>query len=133
MCVFVCVCICVLSCVRLFVNVWAVAHQASLSMEFPSRESMGSQRVGHDWAHACTCTHTHTHTHTHTRLLWRNLCFGLLPMFWLGWVFIVAVVVNLYEAFWKLSPDISSKKTCRWPTGPRKDSQHCSSHIWIYI
>ena len=27
-------------------------------------QSVGSQRVGHDWA---TNTHTHTHTHTHTQ------------------------------------------------------------------
>ena len=34
-CVCVCVCVCVLlSCVQLFVTPWAVAHQASLSMEF---------------------------------------------------------------------------------------------------
>ena len=28
-------------------------------------QSIGSQRVGHDWAHACA--HTHRHKHTHTR------------------------------------------------------------------
>ena len=32
--------------------------------EEPGRlQSMGSQRVGHDWA---SNTHTHTHTHTHS-------------------------------------------------------------------
>ena len=34
-------------------------------------QSMGLQRVGHDWV---TNTHTHTHTHTHTEFL----CFYLL-------------------------------------------------------
>ena len=29
-------------------------------------QSMGLQRVRHDWAHA----HTHTHTHTHTQLIY---------------------------------------------------------------
>ena len=28
--------------------------------------SMGSQIVGHNWAHVCACTCMHTHTHTHT-------------------------------------------------------------------
>ena len=31
-------------------------------------QSMGLQRVGHDWVinmHACTRTHTHTHTHAY--------------------------------------------------------------------
>ena len=28
-------------------------------------QSIGSQRVRHNWA--CTYTHTHTHTHTHTQ------------------------------------------------------------------
>ena len=48
-------------------------------------QSMGSQRVGHDWAtelnERCTLwesgkpclQHTHTHTHTHTLLLQQNL------------------------------------------------------------
>ena len=34
--------------------------------EEPGRlQSMGSQRVGHDWATEHACTHAHTHTHTH--------------------------------------------------------------------
>ena len=44
-------------------------HSSTLALRIPWTEesgglqSMGSQRVGHDWA---TNTHTHTHTHTHT-------------------------------------------------------------------
>ena len=44
-------------------------HSSSFAWRIPWREepdelqSMGSQRVGHNWA---TNTHTHTHTHTHT-------------------------------------------------------------------
>ena len=42
--------------------------------------SMGSHRVGHDWSDlaavaAAAC------------LLWRNVCFGLFPTFWLGCLF----------------------------------------------
>ena len=43
-------------------------HSSTLAWRIPWTEepgglqSMGSQRVGHDWA-----TNTHTHTHTHTR------------------------------------------------------------------
>ena len=39
--------------------------------ELSRLHSMGSQRVGRNWACACaytyTYTHTHTHTHTHTQ------------------------------------------------------------------
>ena len=44
-------------------------HSSILAWKIPWTEkpgrlqSMGSQRVGYDWAHS----HTHTHTHTHTR------------------------------------------------------------------
>ena len=48
-------------------------HPSTLAWRIPwTREpdglqSMGSQRVRHDWAtHTHTYTHTHTHTHTHT-------------------------------------------------------------------
>ena len=40
-CVCVCVCACALSHVQLFVTLWTVAHQASLSMEFSSQEYSG--------------------------------------------------------------------------------------------
>ena len=33
-------------------------------------QSMGSQRVGHDWV----TSHTHTHTHTHTRVIIPSFC-----------------------------------------------------------
>ena len=33
-----CVCVCVLSHVQLFVTLWTVAHQTSLSMGFPRQE-----------------------------------------------------------------------------------------------
>ena len=33
-----CVCVCVLSRVQLFVTLWTVAHQTSLSMGFPRQE-----------------------------------------------------------------------------------------------
>ena len=37
------------------------------SPEEPGRlQSMGSQRVGYDWATERVCAHTHTHRHTHT-------------------------------------------------------------------
>ena len=39
-------------------------------------QSMGSQRVGHDWAH--TPVHTHTHTHTHTHSLWDHSPFWVI-------------------------------------------------------
>ena len=39
------------------------------TVESSGLQSVGSQRVGHDWptegAHARARTHTHTHTHTH--------------------------------------------------------------------
>ena len=35
----------------------------SMAEEPGGLQSMGLQRIGHDWA--CTCTHTHAHTHTH--------------------------------------------------------------------
>ena len=35
---YVCVCVCVLSRVQLFVTLWTVAHQTSLSMGFPRQE-----------------------------------------------------------------------------------------------
>ena len=53
-------------------------HSRILALKVPGTEepgglqSMGSQRVRHNWACACacarmhTCTHTHTHTQTHT-------------------------------------------------------------------
>ena len=47
------------------------AHSSILAWKIPWTEkpgglqSMGSYRVGHDWATAHTRTHTHTHTHTH--------------------------------------------------------------------
>ena len=46
-------------------------------------QSMGSQRVGYDWARVHTHTHTHTHSHTHTHTLKRKAmnftlnCLGL--------------------------------------------------------
>jgi len=48
-----------------------------LWMEKPGGlQSMGSQRVRHDWATSLhfTYTHTHSHTHAHTRILKRK-CF----------------------------------------------------------
>ena len=36
--VCVCVCVCCFGCVRLFVTLWTVPHQAPLSMEFPRQE-----------------------------------------------------------------------------------------------
>ena len=49
---------------------------------FGGLQSMGSQRVRHDWATECTHTHIHTHSHTHThththptRNRLRDLCF----------------------------------------------------------
>ena len=47
-------------------------------------QSMGSHRVGHDWAantdtHTQTHRHTHRHTHTHTHIsmfMWNNECVG---------------------------------------------------------
>ena len=51
-------------------------------------QSIGSQRVGHDWKrlsgsmHACACTHTHTHTHTHTQAPWdQGPCLFCLPFY----------------------------------------------------
>ena len=47
-------------------------HSSILAWKVPWTEdpgglqSMGSQRVGHDWAYAHTHTHTHTRTHAHT-------------------------------------------------------------------
>ena len=47
-------------------------HSIILAWKIPWTEepgglqSMGSQRVGHDWATEPTHMHTHTHTHTHT-------------------------------------------------------------------
>ena len=35
---YVCVCVCVLSRVQLFVTLWTVAHQTSLSVGFPRQE-----------------------------------------------------------------------------------------------
>ena len=48
-------------------------HASILTWEVPWTEepgglqSMGSQRVGHNWETERACAHTHTHTHTHTR------------------------------------------------------------------
>ena len=48
-------------------------HSSNLAWRIPWTEkpgrlqSMGLQRVGHDWVNN---THTHTHTHTHTPLIW---------------------------------------------------------------
>ena len=36
---------------------------------FGGLQSMGSQRVRHDWATECTHTHIHTHSHTQTHTL----------------------------------------------------------------
>ena len=45
--------------------------------EKPGRvQSMGSQRVSHDWAWVCVRVRAHTHTHTHTLTL---CCFVELP------------------------------------------------------
>ena len=33
-------------------------------------QSMGSQRVEHNWEHTHTHTHTHTDTHTHTHIFY---------------------------------------------------------------
>ena len=55
-------------------------HSSILAWRIPWTEepgglqSMGSQRVGHDWV---TNTHTYTHTHTHTQAVRRNLIFYL--------------------------------------------------------
>ena len=49
-------------------------HSSILSWKISWREtsgrlqSMGSQRVRHDWVHAHIHTHTHTHTHTHSQI-----------------------------------------------------------------
>ena len=53
-----------------------VTHSSIIAWKIPWTEepgrlqSMGSQRVGHDWAAECTHAHAHTrvhaHTHTHT-------------------------------------------------------------------
>ena len=75
-------------------------HSSVLAWRIPWTEepgglqSMGSQRVGHDWAtntHTHTHTtdsHTHTHTHTHTHIwvsIWNlklDKTEGMQPNFW---------------------------------------------------
>ena len=47
-----------------------LAWRISWTEEPGSLQSMGSQRVGHNWA---TNTHAHTHTHTHTHTLTHSL------------------------------------------------------------
>ena len=45
--------------------------------EEPGRlQTMGSQRVGHDWE-----TNTHTHTHTHTQDKWKETTISLHELF----------------------------------------------------
>ena len=38
-------------------------------------QSVGSQRVRHNWAHTHTRTHTHTHTHTRLVVVWGHLSY----------------------------------------------------------
>ena len=55
------------------------------SMHRGAWQSMGSQRVRHNWACACACarmracahTHTHTHTHTHIQVFQHHLLFHI--------------------------------------------------------
>ena len=50
-----------------------LAWRISWTEEPGSLQSMGSQRVGHNWA-TNTHAHTHTHTHTHTHSLTHSHC-----------------------------------------------------------
>ena len=56
-----------------------VTHFSILAWEIPQTEepgglqSMGSQRVAHDWP----TQHTHTHTHTHTHNEFRKKCISM--------------------------------------------------------
>ena len=49
-------------------------HSSILAWKIPWTEelgglqSIGLQRVAHDWVHSCTHTHTHTHTHVCTHI-----------------------------------------------------------------
>ena len=58
-------------------------------------QSMGSQRVGHDWV---TNTHTHTHTHTHT-----------LPFFFLTQIYLIT------ESFFWHNTQYSVELVFHWP------------------
>ena len=67
---------------------------------------MGSQRVGHNWVtelswiigdneHLFICFLA-------ICLLWRNVCLGLLPIFWLGCLFVWYWVTQALYVFWRL-------------------------------
>ena len=91
-CVCVCVCVCIFPGDSVIKNppakqemwVWSLGgeeplekdmatHSSILAWEIPGAEepgglqSMGLQRVGHEWA-TNSFTHTHTHTHTHVSI-----------------------------------------------------------------
>ena len=54
-----------------------LARKILWTEELNRLETIGSQRVGHDWAiHTHTHTHTHMHTHTHTHTH-RTRCYDL--------------------------------------------------------
>ena len=53
-------------------------------------QSMGSQRVGHDWATELNC------------LLWRNVCLSLLLIFWSGCLFFWYWAAWATCIFWRL-------------------------------
>ena len=42
-----------------------LAWRIPWTQEPDTLQSMGSQRIRHNWVTECKCTHTHTHTHTH--------------------------------------------------------------------
>ena len=56
-------------------------------------QSVGSQRVGHNWV----TTHTHTHTHTHTPTSHRLWNF-IIIYFWWHWVFVAVCRLSLVAA-----------------------------------
>jgi len=63
-------------------------HPSILAWRIPWMEkpgglqSVGSQRVGHDWA---TNTHTHTHMHTHTKHTYKVHRYNLLMCRYVWW------------------------------------------------
>ena len=70
--IYVCVCVCVCVCV---LDKEMATHSSILAWRIPWTEepgrlqTVGSQRVGHDWA----TNHRHTHTHTHMPLVCLNV------------------------------------------------------------
>ena len=77
-----------------------LAWEIPWTEELVGLQSMGSQRVRHDWGsthmcahtHACTHAHTHIHTHTHTssRTAWHckgsRVVPGIPPLLlWYSW------------------------------------------------